>query len=159
MVQTVFATESCSNYTKTQQQYFSTPITKRTDLKNCLNVYTETSDVIFYDGNLENYMKSSNANASNNLLMVKPKTNNTQVQTTPSISAITSVASCNNINGQSIDTTSNVITEEDIIKMPTVILCENAILEPPMLIPGKLYSLRSIIIIHSYFYYFSIEHS
>lgn len=85
----------------------STPLNKA-DLKKCLNVNTDNPDIILFDGSLDNYMKSAQ---SNNLLMVQPSVNEKiQIASTPAKSHL---------------------TEADIINMPTVILCENKIVDAP----------------------------
>ncbi|KRT79274.1 hypothetical protein AMK59_8258, partial [Oryctes borbonicus] len=117
----------------------TTTLTTPIDVHKNLTVNTNTGDIILYDGTLDNYMKTapivSASNPiffNNNLLMVQPGL----IQSTP---MATSLASRNpidksyylvNSNPQLINVSVpqykiNNVTEQDILNMPTVIVCDD----------------------------------
>lgn len=110
------------------------------DIHKNLTVNTNTGDVILYDGTLDNYMKSSTAPIvtstnpiffNNNLLMVQPGI----LQSTPVTSTLTSAVPLDKsyylVNNSQLLNVSvpqyklNNVTEQDILNMPTVIVCDD----------------------------------
>lgn len=110
------------------------------DVKKCLNINTDSGDVILFDGNLDNYIKSSTTTSTlngNNLLMVQPQNPETGNNILPVNSAKPRNTKESCILVSNTPTQSRVLTEQDILKMPTVILCDNKCGNPPIILPCK----------------------
>lgn len=143
-IQSIIAASNIPECTKTPNQINSTStLSKKPEVNKCLNINTNTGDIILFDGNLDNFVKStSTPNTNNNLLMIQPKPslNTNKEQPIKNILNKPYLLPANNINvvNSNFETTAQ-ITEQDIIKMPTVILCENRVVNTlnPLFVPSK----------------------
>lgn len=105
-----------------------------------LTVNTNTGDVILYNGTLDTYVKNSTPQVlssinpiflNNNLLMVQPgliQQTSLSTSTVSGIRADKSYYVLNNspsINVSAPQIKLNNVTEQDILNMPTVIVCDN----------------------------------